>query len=115
PMHPATLHSGSMKQSSSRSALLALSVMVLIWAYSWIVMKQVLRFAGPFDFAAIRYLGGATVLFVTLIVSRQSLRPPPLGLTALVGLCQTTGFQALTQWALVDGGAGRVSLLAYTM
>jgi len=104
-----------MNQSSSRSALWALSAMVLIWAYSWIVMKQVLRYAGPFDFAAIRYLGGALVLFVVLIARRQSLKAPPLGLTILVGLCQTTAFQALTQWALVDGGAGRVSLLAYTM
>ncbi len=104
-----------MNQSSSRGALGALSAMVLIWAYSWIVMKQVLRYAGPFDFAAIRYMGGALVLFVVLVASRQPMKAPPLGLTILVGLCQTTAFQALTQWALVDGGAGRVSLFAYTM
>lgn len=101
--------------ASRRSALLALVVLVLVWAYSWVVMKQVLRYAGPFDFAALRYLGGAAVLFVLLLARRQSLKPPPLKLTIVIGLCQTTAFQALTQWALVTGGAGHVSLLAYTM
>lgn len=97
------------------SALLALVVLVLVWAYSWVVMKQVLRYAAPFDFAALRYLGGAAVLFVLLVARRESLRPTPLRLTIAVGLCQTTAFQALSQWALVSGGAGHVSLLAYTM
>jgi drug/metabolite transporter (DMT)-like permease len=100
---------------SYRSALMALGLLVLIWAYSWIVMKEVLRFAGPFDFAALRYLGGTAVLFLVLVARRESLRPPPLGLTVLIGLAQTAGFQALSQWALVGGGAGRVSLLVYTM
>jgi len=101
--------------SPQRGALWALVAMVLIWAYSWIVMKQVLRYVGPFDFAAMRYLGGAVVLFTALVLRGESLNAPPLKLTILIGLCQTTAFQALTQWALVDGGAGRVSLLAYTM
>ena len=101
--------------SSRRGALWALAAMVLIWAYSWIVMKQVLRYVGPFDFAAMRYMGGAVVLFALLLLRGESLKAPPLKLTILVGLCQTTAFQALTQWALVSGGAGRVSLFAYTM
>jgi drug/metabolite transporter (DMT)-like permease len=98
-----------------RNALLALVLLILIWAYSWIVMKQVMRYAGPFDFAALRYLGGTAVLFAVLLVQRKSLRPTPIRLTIMIGLAQTTGFQALTQWALVSGGAGHVSLLAYTM
>jgi drug/metabolite transporter (DMT)-like permease len=101
--------------SSRRGALFALAFLVLIWAYSWIVMKQVLRYAGPFDFAALRYLGGTVVLFLLLVLRRMSLKPPPLKLTILIGLCQTAAFQALSQWALVSGGAGHVSLLAYTM
>ncbi len=100
---------------SRHGALLALLVLVLVWGYSWVVMKQVLRYAGPFDFAALRYLGGAIVLFIVLAIRRESLKPTPLVLTVAVGLCQTTAFQALVQWALVSGGAGDVSLLAYTM
>lgn len=104
-----------MDSSSSRSALLALAFLVLIWAYSWVIMKQSLQYAAPFDFVAIRYLGGAAVLFAVLIARRESLRPPPLGLTIAIGLCQTAGMQGLAQWALVSGGAGHVSLLIYTM
>ena len=88
---------------------------ILIWAYSWIVMKQVLAYAGPFDFAALRYLLGAAVLFIVLVVTRQPLRPPPLLLTIGIGLFQTAAFQGLGQWALRTGGAGHVALLAYTM
>lgn len=104
-----------MNSSSSRSALLALICLVLIWAYSWVIMKQALQYAAPFDFVAMRYLGGAIILFAVLIVRRESLRPPPLGLTVTIGLCQTAGMQGLAQWALVSGGAGHVSLLVYTM
>lgn len=100
---------------SSRSATAALLITILIWAYSWIVMKQVLTHAGPFDFAAIRYVLGALVLLGALVVFRQPLRPPPLLPTIAIGLCQTTAFQGLGQWALVNGGAGHVALLAYTM
>jgi drug/metabolite transporter (DMT)-like permease len=101
--------------SSQRGALLALSGTILIWAYSWVVMKQALTWAGPFDFAALRYLLGAAVLFLALLAGRQSLRPPPLLPTVLIGLCQTAAFQGLEQWALGDGGAGHVALLAYSM
>jgi drug/metabolite transporter (DMT)-like permease len=105
----------SPSSSPQRGPLLALLATILIWAYSWIVMKQVLAHAGPFDFAALRYLFGALVLFAALLISRQSLRPPPLLPTILIGLCQTAAFQGLEQWALMDGGAGHVALLAYTM
>lgn len=101
--------------SRQRGAIAALLVTIALWAYSWIVMKQVLAHAGPFDFAALRYLLGAGVLFAALALARQSLRPPPLLPTALIGLCQTAAFQGLEQCALLDGGAGHVALLAYTM
>lgn len=98
-----------------RHALLPLLLTLAIWSYSWIAMKQAMAYVGPFDFAAWRYLLGALVLFAAMALGRQSLRPPPLADTLWIGLCQTTAFQGLEQWALVDGGAGRVALLAYTM
>ncbi|HUW52399.1 MAG TPA: DMT family transporter [Rhodanobacter sp.] len=101
--------------TSRRNAVLALFATILIWAYSWVVMKQALRYAGPFDFAALRYLFGALLLFAALALSGQSLRPPPLLLTIAIGLCQTAAFQGLEQLALIGGGAGHVALLAYTM
>lgn len=100
---------------SSGRMLAALVVMVLIWAYSWIIMKQMMLYAGPLEFGALRYLGGSIVLFAVLALMRHSLAPPPFWPTLLVGLCQTTGFQALAQLALVTGGAGKISLFCYTM
>lgn len=101
--------------SSQRVALVALVATTLIWAYSWIVMKQALAYAGPLDFAALRYLLGTGVLFVALLLNGRSIRPPPLLPTVLIGLCQTAAFQGLEQWALLNGGAGHIALLAYTM
>jgi drug/metabolite transporter (DMT)-like permease len=101
--------------SSRRSAFVALALVTLIWSYNWIVMKQVLRYCGPFDFCVLRYALGCIVLFAVLVIRGQSLRPPPLLPTILTGLIQMTGYQALVQWALVGGGAGKTALLAYTM
>jgi drug/metabolite transporter (DMT)-like permease len=101
--------------SSNRVAFGALILLTAIWSYSWIVMKQVLRFVGPFEFSALRYSLGTLVLFAVLLLRRESLRPPPLLQTAMIGLAQTTAFQALVQWALVGGTAGRTALLAYAM
>ena len=78
-------------------------------------MKQALAYSGPFAFSALRYLLGTLVLFAVLLVRRASLRPPPWLPTVMIGLAQTTGFQLLVQSALVEGGAGRTALLAYTM
>lgn len=101
--------------SQHRGALAALALITAVWSYNWIVMKQALAYSGPFEFSALRYLFGTLVLFALLLVRRESLRPPPLLPTALIGLAQTTGFQLLVQSALVEGGAGRTALLAYTM
>ncbi|MEO7758040.1 MAG: EamA family transporter [Dokdonella sp.] len=101
--------------ATRRSALVALALLTLIWSYNWIVMKQALHYSGPFEFSALRYVFGSGVLFVALLVRGESLRPPPLLPTALIGLAQTMGFQVLVQSALVSGGAGKTALLAYTM
>lgn len=101
--------------ASRRGALIALGVLTLVWSYNWIVMKQVLAWAGPFHFAALRAVLATLVLFAVVALRGESLAPTPWRETALIGLAQTTGFQSLVQWALVDGGAGKTALLAYTM
>lgn len=98
-----------------RNALLALLFLTLVWSFNWVVMKWAMRYAGPFDFSALRYALGTLVLFVVLFVRGRSLRPPPLLPVILIGLAQTMAFQALVQWALVSGGAGKTALYAYTM
>jgi len=92
-----------------------LVLLSLIWSYNWVVMKQVLQWTGPFEFAAWRGSLGTIALFAVLAWRRESLRPPSWLPVLLIGAAQTLGFQALVQWALVDGGAGKTAMLAYTM
>jgi drug/metabolite transporter (DMT)-like permease len=98
-----------------RSALIALLILSLVWGANWIVMKTVLAYIGPITFSAIRYVAGTMVLFLFLIVSRESLAPTPWKPTLLIGLTQTAGFQAFVQLSLITGGAGKMALIAYTM
>ncbi len=93
----------------------ALVLLTLIWGYNWVVMKQVMQYADPFDFSAIRSVLGALVLFAVLLLRRQSLRLVAPGPTLLLGLLQTAAFTALIQWALVGGGAGKTAVLVYVM
>jgi drug/metabolite transporter (DMT)-like permease len=104
-----------MNLSGRRAAVFALIVLSLVWGLNWIVMKTVLGYIGPMTFSAIRYALGTVVLFIVLIVRRESLAPTPWLPTLLIGLTQTAGFQALVQLSLVTGGAGKMALIAYTM
>lgn len=101
--------------SPRQTAGIALVVLTLIWSFNWIVLKTVLRYSGPFDFSALRYVVGTLVLVLVMLVRRESFKPPPIVMTAIIGFAQTAGFQALVQWALVTGGAGKTALLAFTM
>lgn len=96
-------------------AFLALVALAVIWGYNWVVMKVALQDAPPFDFAALRSFFGAMSLFGVLILQGKSLKPQALPQTALFGLLQTTGVIGLIHWALVEGGAGKIAVLNYTM
>lgn len=102
-------------RASERAAWIALPVLTVIWSLNWTVMKWALDFCGPFTFSALRYVAATVVLFALMALRRESFAMPPLVPTVLIGLMQTTAFQALVQWALVGGGAGKTALLAYTM
>jgi drug/metabolite transporter (DMT)-like permease len=52
---------------------------------------------------------------VVLPVLKRPMRPKAFWPTALLGVLQTTGFVGLLTWALQDGGAGKTSILTYTM
>ncbi|MGH8744323.1 MAG: DMT family transporter, partial [Burkholderiales bacterium] len=83
--------------------------------YNWVVMKKVLAFCGPFDFAALRTFFGALCLFAVLAWMKKPLKVVEFKSTLLLGLLQTTVFTALIMWAVVDGGAGKTAVLSYTM
>jgi drug/metabolite transporter (DMT)-like permease len=101
--------------SSQGLAILALIFLVLIWGYNWVVMKIAVRYAAPFDYAALRVLLSGLSLLVVLAWRRESLRPKRVAGTAAVGLLQIAGFYGLSTWALVSGGAGKTAVLNYAM
>jgi drug/metabolite transporter (DMT)-like permease len=95
--------------------VLALIVLGPIWGYGWVATKVALGYSQPLTFAALRLALTVLLLFLILIVTRRSLRPPPLGYTTVIGLLQTTAFVGLVMVALHSGGAGKVAVLCYTM
>jgi drug/metabolite transporter (DMT)-like permease len=95
--------------------ILSLAVIAPIWGYSWVVIKVALDYASPFTYVALITAVCAVGFLLTLRVAGRSLRPPPLRWTVSIGLLQTSLFNILATVALDAGGAGKVSVLAYTM
>jgi drug/metabolite transporter (DMT)-like permease len=109
---------GASRLASRRSAYLPLAALVLvalIWGYDWVPMKLGTQYSDPFTFAALITFMGAIAFFVVLVALRRPLRPKAFWLTALFGLLQTSLFWGLSMWALYNGGAGKTSVLVYTM
>ncbi|MDE2346784.1 MAG: DMT family transporter [Gammaproteobacteria bacterium] len=104
------------RQHLDRVALAAMAVLVLVWGYNWVVMKIALSYAAPFDFAALRTLGASACLLLTVLLLRpREFRVRYVRGTLLLGLLQTLCFVGLVNLALVHGGAGKSSVLVYSM
>jgi drug/metabolite transporter (DMT)-like permease len=95
--------------------LAALILLAVIWGYNWVVMKKSLQYMGPFDFNALRMVLGGVILLFFMRCQGMSVRPKAVPLTILLGLTQTAAGTGLILWALVSGGAGKTSILVYTM
>lgn len=103
------------RDSHHNGAIFALMLLAAIWGYNWVVMKQALHFIGAFQFGALRTFLAATVLFGVLMAMQRPLGIKHIRQVAMIGLLQTSGFTGLIIWALVEGGAGKVAVLTYTM
>jgi drug/metabolite transporter (DMT)-like permease len=96
-------------------ALLALSLVPFIWGYNWVVMKSALRYMGPFEFAAWRFVPAGALMLASMAVAGRRVMVRPLGSVACAGVLQTGVNTALSLLALRTGPAGRSALLCYTM
>lgn len=104
-----------MRVRSRRGAYVALALLTLVWGANWIVMKLALQFAHPVIFNAQRTLLAVVVLFATLVARGGPLRPPSWIAMGVTALFQTTVNMGATTMAVAAGGAGRTSVLVYTM
>jgi drug/metabolite transporter (DMT)-like permease len=93
----------------------ALVLLIVIWGYSWIAMKIALRYANPFDFAALRVAIGAVFLFALVAMRKTRLTLPSYRTAFVLGLLQVGLFVALSQLALTVAEPGRTSVLVFTM
>lgn len=102
-------------ERARRGAYVALVLLTLIWGANWIVMKFALAHADPMMFNVQRTWVAVVVLFVTLVVRRKPLWPEDWTAILVTGFFQTTVNFAGTTMALAGGGAGRTSVLVFTM
>jgi len=100
---------------SRRGAYVALAVLTLIWGNNWIVMKFALQHAHPVMLNVERTWLATLVLFAVLIAQRRPLIPPSWLAIVVTGFFQTTINFSATSMALAGGGAGRTSVLVFTM
>jgi drug/metabolite transporter (DMT)-like permease len=98
-----------------RGAYAALAVLTLIWGSNWVVMKLALEHAHPVVFNVERTWVAVIVLFGALVAQGKSLRPVGWWAIVVTGFLQTTVNFGSTTMALAGGGAGRTSVLVFTM
>lgn len=99
-----------------RFAYLALALLTLIWGGNWIVMKFALAHANPVSFNVQRTWLAVLVLFTVLAIQRRGrIRPADWTAVMVTGFFQTTVNFGATTMALAGGGAGRTSVLVFTM
>ena len=101
--------------ATRRGAWAGLVALTLIWAFHWLVMKVALRHADPFVFNIHRTLLAIAALFCVLLVQKRPLLPTSWAAVAVTGFFQISVNFLGTTMALVEGGAGRTSVLVFTM
>lgn len=98
-----------------KGAYVALVALTLIWGNNWFVMKLALRHADPVTYNIHRTLVAIAVLFGVLVWQRRRLLPESWLAVLVTGFFQTTINLSATTMALAEGGAGRTSVLVFTM
>ncbi len=92
-----------------------LLVLWFSWGTNWVVTKLGLAYATAFQLSLLRTVLAVATLALIMRLTGRRFTPTPAWPTFLLGLTQTAGFLVFTNLALVAGGAGKVSVLCYTM
>ena len=98
-----------------RGAYLALGALTLMWGSNWIVMKLALMHAHPVLYNVQRTWLAVAVLFVLMAWQRKLAWPVVWWPIVVTGFFQVTVNFGSTTMALAGGGAGRTSVLVFTM
>ena len=101
----------------SRSSVMLVVLITLIWGVNWPIMKTVLSEVPPFTFRALCMGAGAIGLFAIAKFNGLALRVPPGQWSRLIAsaLFNITGWNLLIAFGLKYVAASRGAILAYTM
>jgi drug/metabolite transporter (DMT)-like permease len=94
---------------------MALAFLTLIWGSNWVAMKFALQSAHPVMLNLQRTWLATLILFAVLLWRRGPLLPESWLAVIVTGIFQTTINFGSTTMALAGGGAGRTSVLVFTM
>ncbi len=100
---------------SRRGAYIALAFLTLMWGSNWMAMKYGLRYAHPAVYNVDRILVAVAFLFAVMVWEGRPFWPRSWIAVVVTGLFQTTINFSATTMALAGGGAGRTSVLVFTM
>ena len=100
---------------SRRAAYAVLAVLTLVWGFNWIAMKAALLHANPLAFNVERTWLAIGALVVVLLARRGRIWPQSWLAVIVTGFFQTTINFGSTIMAVAGGGAGRASVLVFTM
>ncbi len=92
-----------------------LVLLTFLWGSNWIAMKLALQRADAIVFNAERTVVAVVSLFAWMLATRTLARPRRWGGLLVVALFQTVLNFGGTTLAVAGGGAGRASVLAFTM
>lgn len=103
--------------SQSRSSLVLVSLITLIWGFNWAIMKVVLSEVPPFTFRSLCMAAGAIGLLAIAKFNGLAIRVPPGQWTRLMAsaLFNITAWNLLIAFGLKYVAASRGVILAYTM
>jgi drug/metabolite transporter (DMT)-like permease len=100
---------------SRRGAYIALVFLTLMWGLNWMAMKYGLRYAQPAVYNVDRILVAIAFLFAVMLWEGRPFWPRSWIAVIVTGFFQTTINFTATTMALAGGGAGRTSVLVFTM
>jgi len=100
---------------SRRAAYVLLALLTLVWGFNWIFMKAALLHAHPLTFNVQRTWLAVAALFAVLLARRGRILPNSWLAVLVTAFFQTTINFGSTIMAVAGGGAGRASVLVFTM
>lgn len=91
-------------------------IITLLWGYAWVLMKEVLTYMGPFTFSSFRFGTGAITLLLVVWILKIGLPPKRYWKhLVVVGILQTSIVFLFVMYGLEFVGAGKASVLLYSM